>query len=208
MTDKPNDGVEARPTEQRPADAGTGLMRLALEAGPLVVFFVLNAKFGLMTGTAGWMAATAIALSISWVRERRVPILPLVSGVFVLGFGGLALIFDDELFIKIKPTVVNTLFGVILLGGLALGRPLLKPLVGWAFLLDHQGWLKITRNWGLFFLLLAVINEVVWRNFSTDFWVGFKLFGIMPLTLLFSISQVPLIQRHTLATGGDTGDQG
>lgn len=194
--------TEPKPTQQQaPVGAGAGLTRLALEAGPLVVFFVLNARFGLMYGTAGWMAATAIALTVSWLRERRVPILPLVSGVFVLGFGGLALAFDDELFIKIKPTVVNTLFGVILLAGLAFGRPLLKPLVGWAFLLDHAGWLKITRNWGLFFLLLAIINEVVWRNYSTDFWVGFKLFGIMPLTLVFSMSQVPLIQRHSVAAG-------
>lgn len=172
------------------------MLRLSLEIGPLVVFFILNARFGLMTATAGWMASTAVALVVSYIMHRRIPILPLVSGAFVLVFGGLSLWLDDAFFIKIKPTVVNTLFGLILLGGLIARRNLLRPVLGWAFALEEAGWHKLARNWGLFFLFLAVLNEVVWRNFSTDTWVNFKVFGLMPLTMLFSATQLPIITKY------------
>ncbi|MEK9661341.1 MAG: septation protein A [Alphaproteobacteria bacterium] len=190
-------------------------LKLLIEAGPLVVFFVVNgrdglpefrdlwlagatpaAQQGLFEATGAFMIATVLALIAGWRLERKLPVMPLVSGIFVLGFGGLTLILADELFIKIKPTIVNCLFAAILLGGLAAGRSLLKPLLGSTLDMDDAGWHTLTLRWGLFFIVLAVINEIVWRNFSTDFWAGFKLFGVMPLTIVFALAQTPLILRH------------
>ncbi|MFO7308784.1 MAG: septation protein A, partial [Pseudomonadota bacterium] len=122
---------------------------------------------------------------------------PLVSGIVVLVFGTLTLVLHDELFIKLKPTIVNTLFGVVLLGGLAFGKSLLGFVLDSVFELDAEGWRKLTLRWGLFFLFLAVLNEVVWRTQSTDFWVSFKVFGVMPITLAFALAQTPLIMRHS-----------
>ncbi|MFQ5972026.1 MAG: septation protein A [Alphaproteobacteria bacterium] len=172
------------------------LLKLAIEAGPLVVFFAVNAHFGIFRATAAFMAATLVALVLGWHLMRKLPIVPLVSGIFVLVFGGLTLILADELFIKVKPTIVNGLFAVTLLGGLGAGRSLLKPLFGSSFQLDEAGWRTLTLRWGLFFILMAVLNEVVWRNFSTDIWAGYKLFVAMPVTLAFALSQAPLIMRH------------
>ena len=191
-------------------------LKLAIEAGPLVVFFVVNgrgglpelrhlwltdgaspmAEQGLFEATATFMLATLIALGAGWVLERRLPIMPLVSGIFVVFFGGLTLILADETFIKLKPTLVNALFAAILLGGLATGRALLKPLFGAAFQLTERGWRVLTIRWAIFFIVLGVLNEIVWRNFSTDFWVSFKLFGIMPLTFVFAAAQTPLFLRE------------
>jgi len=124
--------------------------------------------------------------------------MPLVGGAFVLVFGGLTLYLHDDTFIKLKPTLVNMLFAAALLGGLAAGRPLLKPLFGASFQLSDEGWRRLTWRWALFFLLMAATNELVWRSFSTEFWAGFKLFGFLPLTFAFALAQVPLIQRFQL----------
>jgi intracellular septation protein len=189
------------------------LLKLVLELGPLVVFFFANArgewlaqKFPTLAELGGpifiatglFMAATATALIASWLLTRSLPIMPLVSGVVVFVFGALTLYLQDDVFIKMKPTIVNTLFGVILLGGLWFGKSLLGYVFASAFRLDAEGWRKLTFRWGLFFLFLAVVNEVVWRSFSTDTWVAFKVWGIMPITLLFTFSQMPLIMRHSL----------
>ncbi|MCF4165925.1 septation protein A [Zavarzinia compransoris] len=174
------------------------LLRFVLEAGPLAVFFYCNTKFGLFTATGVFMVATVVALAVDWTLERRLPIMPLVSGGFVLVFGGLTLILQDELFIKMKPTIVNSLFAIALFGGLAFGRALLKPMFGAAFQLTEAGWRVLTVRWASFFVVLAVLNEVVWRNFSTDTWVDFKVFGIMPITILFTLAQMPLILKHQL----------
>ena len=144
------------------------------------------------------MIATAVALSVSWLLVRSLPIMPLVSGVVVFVFGALTLWLQDDIFIKMKPTIVNTLFGVVLLGGLAFGKSLLGYVFESAFRLDAEGWRKLTLRWGLFFLFLAIVNEIVWRNFSTDAWVAFKVWGIMPITLAFTMTQMPLIMRHSL----------
>lgn len=189
-------------------------LKLLIEAGPLVVFFVVNgrsglpelrhlwlgdavplAQQGLFEATGAFMIATILALFAGWRLDRKLPIMPLVSGVFVLAFGGLTLILADEFFIKIKPTIVNSLFAAILLGGLALRRSMLKPLLGSTLEMSDEGWNTLTLRWGLFFIALAVVNEIVWRNFSTDFWAGFKLFGVMPLTIVFALAQTPLILR-------------
>ncbi len=189
------------------------ILKLALELGPLMVFFFANArgewlvqKFPTLGDVGGpifvatllFMVATAIALAASWILLRTLPIMPLVSGIVVLVFGALTLWLQDDVFIKMKPTIVNTLFGAVLLGGLAFGRSLLGYVFDSAFHLDAEGWRKLTLRWGLFFLFLAIVNEVVWRNFSTDTWVAFKVWGIMPITLLFTFSQMPLIMRHSL----------
>ena len=173
-------------------------LKLALELGPLGVFFFANARFGLFTATAVFMVATFAALTVSWLLTRKLAIMPVITGVVVLVFGGLTLLLQDETFIKMKPTIVNVLFGTVLLGGLLFGRPLLGYVFDSVFRLDDEGWRKLTFRWGLFFFVLAALNEVIWRSFSTDTWVTFKVFGIMPLTIAFTLTQMPLIQRHSL----------
>ena len=174
------------------------LLKLTLELGPLGVFFFANAKFGIFAATGAFMVAITVALAASWLLTRRLAIMPLVTGIVVLVFGGLTLALQDEIFIKMKPTIVNTLFGGVLLGGLFFGRSLLGYVFDSVFQLTDEGWRKLTLRWGLFFFVLAIVNEVVWRNFSTDFWVSFKVFGMMPLTIIFTLTQMPLIQRHSL----------
>ncbi len=178
------------------AAAPNPFLKLLIDVGPLVVFFVANARWDIITATGAFMAATAVSLAASFALYRRLPMLPLVTAGFVMVFGGLTIILNDELFIKLKPTIVNSLFGVILLGGVALKRPLLRPLLGAVFQLTEEGWVKLSVRWAFFFLVLAILNEIVWRNVSTDMWVNFKVFGIMPLTIVFSIAQVPLMTRY------------
>ncbi|MBO0347067.1 septation protein A [Roseibium sp. CAU 1637] len=190
------------------------LLKLALELGPLGVFFLFNAKGAqiaelfpvlqtlgkpIFLATAAFMVAITVSLAVSLWLTRRLPIMPLVTGVVVLVFGALTLWLHDDLFIKLKPTIVNVLFGSVLLGGLLFGKSLLGYVFDGAFRLSEQGWRILTFRWGIFFFVLAIINEIIWRNFSTDFWVNFKVFGVMPLTLLFTMTQLPLIQRHALA---------
>jgi intracellular septation protein len=172
------------------------VLKLALEVGPLASFFFANAKFGIFWATGIFMVAITISVIATWSLERRVPKLPLITGIFVLIFGGLTLILQDELFIKLKPTIVNTLFAVILLGGLAFGRSFLKSMLGSMFKMTDLGWRIVTVRWALYFVALAIANEIVWRNFSTDTWVSFKVFAIMPATIVFSISQLPTMNRH------------
>ena len=147
--------------------------------------FPRSEAFGgpIFVATGLFMIATAVALTASWLLTRTLPIMPLVSGVVVFVFGALTLWLQDDVFIKMKPTIVNTLFGGVLLGGLFFRRSLLGYVFDSAFHLDAEGWKKLTFRWGLFFLFLAVVNEVVWRSFSTDTWVAFKVWGIMPITL-------------------------
>jgi intracellular septation protein len=188
------------------------ILKFALELGPLLVFFFANARgeslaasFPALADLGGpifiatglFMAATAIALTVSWILTRTLPMMPLVSGVVVFVFGGLTLWLQDATFIKMKPTIVNTMFGAVLLGGLVFGKSLLGYVFDSAFKLDAEGWRKLTLRWGVFFLFLAVVNEVVWRNFSEATWVAFKVWGIMPITIAFTLSQMPLIMRHS-----------
>lgn len=175
------------------------LLKLVLEIGPLAVFFLANAQGGIFVATAAFMVAMSLSIAITFAMVRHVPALPLATGVFVLVFGGLTLWLNDDTFIKLKPTIVNALFASILAGGMLAGRPLLRSLLDSMMQLDTAGWRILTWRWAAFFLFLAVANEVVWRNFDTDTWVDFKVFGIMPLTIIFSLVQVPLIQRHSIA---------
>lgn len=179
------------------AEQGTW-SKLIIELGPLLVFFGANAMAGIYAGTAAFMVATLLALAASRIRHQKIPIMLLVSGVIVLVFGGLTLYLQDDTFIKLKPTIVYSMFAALLVAGLMLKKPLLELLFGSAFTLTEEGWRKLTVRWILFFIAMAVVNEFVWRNFSTDTWVSFKAFGFLPLTLLFTLAQVPLLQRHGL----------
>ena len=173
-------------------------LKLALEMGPLVLFFFTNYKFGIFPATGVLMAAVVTALAISYYLTRHLPVMPVVTAVFVLIFGGLTFLFNDDLFIKLKPTIVNCLFGAALLGALAMGKSLLPVLLDSVLQLTEEGWRKLTLRWGLFFFALAAINEIVWRNFPTDAWVNFKVWGVMPLTIVFALTQVPLILKYEL----------
>lgn len=204
--------IERDPTDPRKKEVNP-LLKLALELGPLLVFFFGHTRGAwlmervpalaavgdpIFLATALFMVATAISLTVSWLLLRSLPLMPLVSGIVVFIFGGLTLWLQDELFIKMKPTIVNTMFGAVLLGGLWFGKSLLGYVFDSAFKLDAEGWRKLTLRWGLFFFFLAVLNEVIWRNFSTDFWVAFKTWGMLPVTLAFTLSQMPLIMRHSI----------
>ncbi len=174
-------------------------MKIILDILPLAAFFISYQLGGLMTATIAIMAATSLSLLILYVMERKLSLNPLISGILVGIFGGLTLFFDNAIFIKMKPTLVNLLFAAILIGGLLfLKKPLLKYMLEIAFQLTEEGWQKLTMRWGIFFILLAAVNEVIWRNFSEEFWVNFKVFGMMPLTMIFMLSQLPLIKRHII----------
>lgn len=171
-------------------------LKPAVDFGPLAAFFLVYWQYGLMAATGALMAATAVVLLVAFLVERRVAVMPLITALIVGIFGGLTLLLADETFIKIKPTIIQALFAVILLGGLAVGRPLLKPLMGTAWQMEDEGWRRLTLRFALFFAAMAGLNEVVWRTQSTDIWVTFKVFGIMGLTLLFAIAQAPLMKRY------------
>jgi intracellular septation protein len=171
-------------------------LKLVLDIGPLVLFFAANARFGIFAATGAFMVAVLIALAVSYALTRHLPVMPLVTAVIVLVFGGATLVLHDETFIKLKPTIIYVLFGGVLLGGLAGGKMLLGIVFESVFHLTEEGWRKLTVRWSVFFLALAVLNEIVWRNFSTDVWVSFKLFGFVPLTFVFAALQYPLLQKY------------
>jgi intracellular septation protein len=186
-------GAAARPEES----AQSVMAKLLIELGPLLVFFGGNAAAGIYAGTAAFMVATLAALAVAMLRYHKVPIMPLVSGIIVLLFGGLTLYLRDDTFIKLKPTIVYVMFAGLLGAGLLLKKPLLELLLGPVFRLSELGWRKLTWRWLLFFVAMAVLNELVWRNVSTNAWVSFKAFGFLPLTFLFALTQVPLMQRYS-----------
>ncbi len=192
---KPPERKSAAPVKDAAAQPAL-LPKLAIELGPLLVFFAGNAIAGIYAGTAAFMVATVISLAVARFRYHKIPMMPLVSGVIVFVFGGLTLYLHDETFIKLKPTIVYSMFALVLLAGFILRKPVLELLFGPAFTLTEEGWRKLTLRWTMFFVAMAIVNELVWRNFSTDAWVSFKAFGFLPLTLLFALAQMPLLQRH------------
>jgi intracellular septation protein len=195
------------------------ILKLALDIGPLLLFFVANSKpalflpvvgpmlpasvasgerAGIFVATAVFMTTVVLALAVSYALTRHLPIMPLITAVIVLVFGSLTLMLHNELFIKVKPTIIYLLFGGVLLGGLAFGKPLLGTVFDSVFHLSEEGWRKLTLRWAVFFFALAVLNEIVWRTQTTDFWVSFKVFGVLPLTFLFAALQFPLMSKHAV----------
>lgn len=179
-----------------------------LEVIPLAVFFITNSRAhqffdidkseNIYYATGAFMIALVTCLSIIWVMNKTIAVMPIITLIIVLIFGGLTLYLHDDLFIKLKPTIVNLIFASLLLGGLLFGKNLITFVMGAFLNLDEAGWKKLTLMWGIFFLCLAAINEIVWRNFSTDLWVDFKVFGIMPLTIGFSMVTMVLINKHVI----------
>jgi len=189
MTSQPTSPPSRKP-QLNPA------LKLVLDLGPLLVFFVANSRFGIFAATGAFMAAIVIALAVSYALTRHLPIMPLVTAVVVVVFGTLTLVLHDELFIKVKPTIIYVLFGGVLLVGLGFGKSLLGIVFDSVFHLTEEGWRKLTLRWALFFLALAVLNEIVWRTQTTDIWVDFKVFGVLPLTFLFAALQYPLLEKY------------
>jgi intracellular septation protein len=173
-------------------------LKAAVEYGPLAVFFTTFLLFDLIIATGALMLATTVAIAVGYAIQQRIAMVPLITGVVVLIFGGLTVALQDETFIKMKPTIVQGLIAAVLLGGLAFGRPLLKPLFAAAWQLNDQGWLLLTRRFALFFIAMALLNELVWRTQPTDVWVTCKVFGSIGLIIAFTLTQLPLINRHQL----------
>ncbi len=174
------------------------LLKLALDLGPLLIFFAANALFGIFTATAVFMAAMLMVIATGIVVERRLSPMPLITGALVLVFGGLTLWLSNDVFIKIKPTILYAMFAAVLLGGLAFGRLFIKIVLGQTLRLNDTAWRILTWRWAFFFIGLAILNEIVWRNVSTNTWVAFKVWAIFPLTLLFAVAQTPFISRHQI----------
>ena len=194
-------------------------LKLVLDIGPLLLFFIANSRpaiflpllrpilpegilsgerAGIFVATAVFMAAVVIALVVSYALTRQLPIMPLITALIVLVFGSLTLVLHDELFIKLKPTIIYLLFAGVLLGGLAFGKPLLGLVFDSVFHLSEEGWRKLTLRWAIFFVALAILNEIVWRTQTTDVWVSFKVFGVLPLTFLFAVLQFPLMSKYAV----------
>jgi intracellular septation protein len=173
-------------------------LKLGLDLGPLLIFFVANAVAGIFTATAVFMLVMAITIAIGIVVEKRVSPVALVTGVLVLIFGSLTLWLSNDIFIKIKPTVLYAMFSIVLMGGLLADRLFIKYLLGQNVRLPDPAWRALTWRWSAFFLTLALMNEIVWRNVSTDSWVAFKVWGVFPLTLIFALAQAPFIARHLI----------
>lgn len=198
QTDAPKTTAAAKPAPSPKAQ----LLKVGLELAPLIIFFAVNARQGIFPAVLALTAATAVSLAaMLWFFGRIAP-MPLISAALVFVFAGLTWYFQDETFIKIKPTIVYLLFAVPLLGGLIFKRPLLQLMLEDAMQLDHDGWWALSLRWGVFFIAMAILNEIVWRNFSTETWAAMKAFGFLPLTIAFGASQVPLILKHQILPEG------
>tara|TARA_Y100001970_G_scaffold139425_1_gene171537 strand:+ start:1410 stop:1949 length:540 start_codon:yes stop_codon:yes gene_type:complete len=174
------------------------IYKLLIDIGPLAVFFIFYTRSGLQASILPLMIATVIAVLFSYILEKKIPIMPTVGAGIVLIFGGLTIYFDNEIFIKMKPTIINLVFAVILYGGMLIKKPLLKILLGAALKLEEKGWKILTYRWIGFFIALAILNEIVWRTQSTDMWVNFKVFAILPITFIFTMTQFPLIKKYQI----------
>jgi len=172
--------------------------KLLIDIGPLAVFFIFYSRSGLQASILPFMVATIIAVLFSYLLEKKIPIMPTVGAGIVLIFGGLTIYFDNEVFFKMKPTIINFLFAAILYGGILTNKHLLKYLLGAALKLEDTGWKILTQRWIGFFIALAILNEIVWRTQSTDIWVNFKVFGILPITFIFTMTQFPLIKKYQI----------
>ena len=174
------------------------IYKLFIDIGPLAVFFIFYTRGDLQSSILPFMIATVISVMFSYILEKKIPIMPTVGAAIILVFGGLTIYFDNEVFFKMKPTIINILFAAILYIGQILNKPLLKYLLGKTLKLQEEGWIILTKRWVGFFIALAILNEIVWRTQSTDIWVNFKVFGILPITFIFTITQFSLIKKYQI----------
>ena len=174
------------------------LIKSLIEIIPLILFFIANAKYGIIFATKTFVITTFIALIISYLYFKKISTLLLITTFLVLIFGGLTIFFKDPTFIKLKPTIVYFLFSLFLFLGLALKKNFLQIYLSNLIKINDTGWNILTKRWGIFFLLMALLNETIWRNFSTDFWVSFKVFGFLPLTIIFTLLQQNLIKNYSI----------
>ncbi len=174
------------------------ITKLLIDIGPLAVFFIFYTRSDLQTAILPFMIATIIAVLFSYILEKKIPIMPTMGAVIILIFGGLTIYFDNEIFFKMKPTIINLLFAGILYGGIILNKPLLRYLLGAALKLQDEGWDILTKRWIGFFIALAIINEIIWRTQTTDIWVNFKVFGILPITFIFTLAQFSIIRKYQI----------
>ena len=174
------------------------IYKLIIDIGPLAVFFIFYTRSDLQSAILPLMIATIIAVLFSYTLEKKIPVMPTVGGIIILVFGGLTIYFDNDVFFKMKPTIINLLFAGILYGGIVLKKPLLRYLLGAALKLQDEGWSILTKRWIGFFIALAILNEIIWRTQSTDIWVNFKVFGILPITFIFTITQFSVIKKYQI----------
>ena len=174
------------------------IYKLIIDIGPLAVFFIFYTRSDLQSAILPFMIATVIAVLFSYTFEKKIPVMPTVGAIIILVFGGLTIYFDNDVFFKMKPTIINLLFAVILYGGIVLKKPLLRYLLGAALKLQDEGWSILTKRWIGFFIALAILNEIIWRTQSTDIWVNFKVFGILPITFIFTITQFSVIKKYQI----------
>ena len=174
------------------------ISKILVDIGPLAVFFIFYTRGDLKSAILPFMIATTIAVLFSYIVEKKIPIMPTVGAAIILVFGGLTIYFDNEVFFKMKPTIINLLFGAILYGGEIMKKPLLKYLLGATLKLQEEGWSILTKRWIGFFIALAILNEIIWRTQSTDLWVNFKVFGILPITFVFTMTQFSLIKKFQI----------
>ena len=174
------------------------IYKLIIDIGPLAVFFIFYTRSDLQSAILPFMIATIIAVLFSYTLEKKIPVMPTVGAIIILVFGGLTIYFDNDVFFKMKPTIINLLFAGILYGGIVLKKPLLRYLLGAALKLQDEGWSILTKRWIGFFISLAILNEIIWRTQSTDIWVNFKVFGILPITFIFTITQFSVIKKYQI----------
>ena len=174
------------------------IYKLIIDIGPLAVFFIFYTRSDLQSAILPFMIATLIAVLFSYILEKKIPVMPTVGAIIILVFGGLTIYFDNDVFFKMKPTIINLLFAGILYGGIVLKKPLLRYLLGAALKLQDEGWSILTKRWIGFFIALAILNEIIWRTQSTDIWVNFKVFGILPITFIFTITQFSVIKKYQI----------
>jgi intracellular septation protein len=172
-------------------------MKQLLEFIPLILFFYFYKKSGIMHATLVLVIASTISFAILTIKEKKVAFMPLISALVIGGFGFLTWYFQDPTFIKMKPTIVNTIFSLVFITAYAIKKPFVKHVFGEAMEMPDNAWLTLSIRFGIFFLTLATINELIWRNFSEEFWVSFKVFGFLPISIIFTMSQLPFMLRHS-----------
>ena len=175
-----------------------GILKLFVDIGPLAIFFIFYTRGDLQSAILPFMVATIIAVLFSYTMEKKIPLMPTVGAGIILVFGGLTIYFNNEVFFKMKPTIINVLFALVLYGGEVFKKPLLKYLLGSTLKLQEAGWSILTKRWIGFFIALAILNEIIWRTQSTDVWVNFKVFGILPITFIFTLTQFTTIKKYLI----------